>query len=462
MKTSSLALRNLLRNRRRSQTTLAAMIIGLCSILLFGGFSKAITYGLQTSFVQRSSHLQIQHKDYFLYGTGNPTEYGITDYQRIIDTVKEDATLSPMLNVVTPTLVFGGIAGNFSAGVSRTVIGVGMVAEDQDKLREWNDYELILPRRSSPLTGASSDAAMVGNGLARVLRLCGPLKVNNCPTPTSKSEQSAPAVPSDIAALSAIESPTVQESAESRVEILATSARGAPNVAGVSVVKAEDQGLKDLDDIFIAMHLSQAQRLIYGQSEPRVTAISLQLKHTNQMPAARARLKEILATSFKGQTLEVHDFAVLNPLYGQSIAMFGAIFMFISLLIGAIVLFTVGNTMSMAVVERTVEIGTLRSIGLRRNGIKRLFVCEGFLLGLMGSILGVSIALLIAFVLNRSGLTWIAPGRVEPVPLVVNVWGEAKLIMTSAVGLLFVATLSAWWPARKASRMNIVDALRHV
>ena len=67
----------------------------------------------------------------------------------------------------------------------------------------------------------------------------------------------------------------------------------------------------------------------------------------------------------KSDPLEVQDFQTLNPYYGQTVAFFAAIFGFISILIGVIVLFTVGNTMSMAVVERTPEIGTLRAIGLR-------------------------------------------------------------------------------------------------
>ncbi len=65
--------------------------------------------------------------------------------------------------------------------------------------------------------------------------------------------------------------------------------------------------------------------------------------------------------------------------------MFASIFGFISVLIGAIVLFTVTNTMSMAVVERTVEIGTLRAIGLRRGGIRAMFVSEGIVLGCFGA-----------------------------------------------------------------------------
>ncbi|MCW2314448.1 FtsX-like permease family protein [Rhodoferax antarcticus] len=68
--------------------------------------------------------------------------------------------------------------------------------------------------------------------------------------------------------------------------------------------------------------------------------------------------------------------------------MFNTIFGFVFLLIGGIVLFTVSNTMNTAVIERTVEIGTLRATGLRRSGIRRLFVTEGAILGVVGAVLG--------------------------------------------------------------------------
>jgi putative ABC transport system permease protein len=131
-------------------------------------------------------------------------------------------------------------------------------------------------------------------------------------------------------------------------------------------------------------------------------------------------------------------------------------------LIGAIVLFSVGNTMSMAIVERTTEIGTLRAIGLRRVGVRTLFVAEALMLGCIGAVLGVLISLAIAWGVNQAGLTWLPPGRVEPVALNLRVWGEPWLIFGTALALIKVATVSAWWPARRAAKMNIVDALRHV
>ena len=116
-----MAWRNLLRNRRRSLMTLIAMVLGLTSVLLFGGYIKDLTYGMQTDFVTRTGHLQIQHKDYHHLGSGNPEAFGIAQYEALMEWVRNDPVLAPMLTVVTPTLQFGGIAGNFAAGVSRSV-----------------------------------------------------------------------------------------------------------------------------------------------------------------------------------------------------------------------------------------------------------------------------------------------------------------------------------------------------
>jgi putative ABC transport system permease protein len=465
MNTFALALRNLLRNRRRSLTTLLAMIVGLVAILLFGGYSRNVILAMQTGYVQFHGHYQIQRKDYFLYGSGNPAAYGIPGYEWIIETVKRDPVLAPMLTVVTPKMQLSGIAGNFGAGVSKTVLGSGIVVDEQNRMRAWDDYGSMSYARPLALTGTTPDAVVIGTGVARILQLCGPLNVPNCPQPAPKAEASGPQAPDDIAALSALEKPAAPQGDGQNgtaIEMLAANLHGAPNVARLNVVKAENQGLKEVDDVFMIMHLQQAQRLIYGSETPQVTAIQMQLKHTSQMPAAKARLEELLATTFKDAQLEIQDFQTLAPIYGQTIQFFNSVFGFIATLIGVIVLFTVGNTMSMAVVERTVEIGTLRAIGRRRSGIRRMFVCEGLLLGLIGSALGVAIALLFSALINNSGLTWTPPGYVYAYPVKTRVWGESGLILGSVIGMVVVAVISAWWPANRASKMVIVDALRHV
>jgi putative ABC transport system permease protein len=462
-----LALRNLLRNRRRSLATLLAMIVGAHAVLLFGGYSRNITYGLQTDFVKTGGHLQIQRAGYFRYGTGDPAGYSLAHYDRIVDAIRRDPELKPMLEVATPVLHLQGIAGNVDAGVSRTAIAVGVVVDDQNRMRAWNDYDFPVAMPPIALTGTAPDAAVVGTGLARVLQMCGPLQVADCakpsaPAPAGSSAPADAALPADLGALAAAEAPKADASSgRPSVQLLAATARGAPNVADLHVVKAEEQGVKEVDDMYVGLHLAQAQRLVFGNDAPKATAIVVQLKHTSQIPAAKARIEQLLATQFPGEPVEVLDFATLNPFYGQALAMFATLVGFVALLIGAIVLFTVGNTMSTAVMERTVEIGTLRAIGLRRGGIRRLFLCEGLILGVAGAVVGVVTAALIAGVINHSGLTWTPPGR-SPVPLIIRVWGEDAMIGATMIVLMLVAMLSAWWPAGRASRMNVVDALRHV
>lgn len=465
MNTLAVAWRNLLRNRRRSLMTLVAMALGLMAVLLFGGYIRDINYALQSDFVRLSGHLQIQRQDYFRFGSGNPAAYGIRNYERAIAAVRQDPLLAPMLEVLTPTLEFGGIAGNFAAGVSRTVFINGNVVEEQNRMRAWNDYGLRILSRRLPLSGTAPDTAVIGTGVARVLQLCAVLDVPDCTSKGTENEVQGAALPDDIAALVTSGQPHARAAPTTgppRIEILAANARGAPNVAAVSVLRAEFQGIKELDDVYVGLHLPQAQKLIFGAAPPQVTAIVLQFKHTAQIPAARTRLDELLKTTLKDEPLEILDYETLNPFYGQTLGMFAAIFGFISVLIGAIVLFTVTNTMSMVVVERTSEIGTLRAIGLRRSGIRTMFLTEGIVLGCFGALLGIVAALGMAWAINQLGLTWIPPGRIEHVPLAVRVAGENGMMLASAIGLVVVAALSALLPAARASRMNIVDALRHV
>jgi putative ABC transport system permease protein len=465
--TLALALRNLLRNRRRSLATLIALAIGAASILMFGGYSANIRYSLLSSYVRSGGHLQLQYQDFFLYGSGNPTAYGIPGYARIIDEIRADPVLGKMVLVATPTLQFGGIAGNYDEGVSRTIVGTGFVPADVNRMRVWNEFRIILDSPRFVLEGSPPESAIVGVGVARVLLLCKALKVADCPSPAREAAGGGgAALPGDVAALTQLVTPekaATPGSGPPTIELLASTGRGTPNVAALRVVAAEGQGFKELDDVAVILHLEQAQRLVYGRGEPRATAVMVQLRNTSMIPEARRRLGELARKlSPADRPLSVLDFEELNPFYVQTLDLFDTIFGFIFALIAGIVLFTVGNTMAAAVVERTVEIGTVRAVGLRQSGIRRLFMAEGMMLGCAGTLLGAASALAIASVVNALQLTWLPPGSTEPLPLTLMIWGETRLIVGTVLGLMAIAVLSAWLPAYRAARLSIVDALRHV
>jgi putative ABC transport system permease protein len=142
--------------------------------------------------------------------------------------------------------------------------------------------------------------------------------------------------------------------------------------------------------------------------------------------------------------------------------MFGAIFTFIAVVMGVIVLFTVTNTMTMAVVERTTEIGTLRAMGVQRGGVRRQFLVEGLLLGLIGATVGLAMAIVLAAVINGMGLHWTPPGYTNPAPLRLLIWAVPQLLVGAWIALVLMASIAALLPATRAARMTVVNALRHV
>jgi len=503
MKTLQIAFRNIFRNARRSLMTVLAISVSAVSVLLFGGFIFAIMYGMQTSIVQNIGHLHVYQKGYFDFGSGSPGAYGVSRYEEIIGAIKEDPQLKPLVQVVTPTLNVYGIAGNFEAEASKTFLGQGVVPSDGERMKNWDDYKLGERRhhKESGLSDADTEGGVVGIGMARMLQLCDKLQAENCKCNGAEkavkvveaSTRAASASPPEIQpaeqplpqSATQPELQPAQASADGggedfstlaeldiqakagekpdprpKLEILAATVGGAPNVVSLYVNKAVNQGVKEMDDSFIKMHLSLAQRLLYGRGEKKVSGIVVQLKHTRDIPVARARLARFF--SDRHLDLEIRDFRELSPMYGQVISMFGSIFTFISIIMGVIVLFTIVNTMSMSVMERVNEIGTVRALGVQRRGVLRQFLMEGCLLGTLGATIGVGAAVTVALAINAGAVTWIPPNNVEPVPLTILIFENAFLLPGTLVALVVLAVVSSFLPARKASRMAIVDALRHV
>ncbi len=457
-----IAFRNILRNGRRSLMTLLAIAVGGVSIVLFGEFVGFVRASLETNAVQNVGHLTIYRTGFFDYGAGNPAAFGIPDYGRVMKLVADDPAIAPALRVITPTVSLTGIVGNFEIDTSKTFLGTGYVPADRETMRRWDEHGVSSRRllEDSGLRADDESRGVVGVGLARVLGLCGPLHILDCPArpdlsaAVASNAGAAPDVPidADWAAPPASGAP--------RLDLLAATVSGAPNVMSFNVTRAEPQGARELDENFVVMNFTLAQKLLYGRGEPRATGLVLQLHRTEDVPRVRARLASLFADHHLD--LEVRDFAEREPFYKQAVGMFGAIFLFISLIMGVIVLFTVVNTMGTSVVERTSEIGTARAMGLRRGGVRRMFVGEGAILGALGATVGVAIGQLVAIAFNRTGSTWTPPSAAAPVPLEVLTSHAGGLLAGIWLALVITATVAAVVPANRAARLNVVDALRHV
>lgn len=463
MKLLRIAYRNICRNKRRSLMTVLAIAVSTVSVLLFGGNIMSIIYTLQTGYVRGTGHVHIYKLGYSQFGAVNPGAYGMTDYENLLAQIKADPEVKPRLRAAMPFMLLQGIAGNFKAESSQSFLGLGIIPSEFNIFSKWDQYHLQVTKADTSIEFEDKDTTegVIGTGMAQRMKLCRELKIEGCAVDTAaKKPESASGKTEDFSALTAEDFPaeTAPSADVARLDLLAATSGGAPNVVTMTVRKALPFGTKAQNESLILTHLSLAQQLVCGRGAPSVTGIMLQLNRTGDMDAVVKRLREVLPAA----EYEVKPFTEVRPMYKQTISMFATIFGFVAFIMGIIVLFTTINTMSMSVMERVSEIGTARALGLRRSAIMTQFVAEGFLLGVIGATLGTVVALGTSAAINWAELVWIPPDYATPVLLSVHLFLSPFFLPACWLGMVAVTTLSSLLPARNAARMPIVDALRHI
>jgi putative ABC transport system permease protein len=129
-------------------------------------------------------------------------------------------------------------------------------------------------------------------------------------------------------------------------------------------------------------------------------------------------------------------------------------------IIAVIILFSISNTMAMSIVERTSEIGTALALGTPRKRLLTNFLVEAVVLGLFGAALGLILGCAIAAVTSSIGIP------MPPSPGMRHGF-EAGILVTGPLALEAVilgvvpAVVATLYPAWKATRLEIVDALRY-
>ncbi len=208
------------------------------------------------------------------------------------------------------------------------------------------------------------------------------------------------------------------------------------------------------------MHLEDARSLLRIE-EMEVSEVAIRLKSIDQMEDVFNGLKAQLSsmTNKEGKPVfELHTWEKLSPFFNIA-KMIDLMTLFIKVMLVAIVLVSIMNVMIMAVYERINEIGTIAAIGTRPGKILALFVTEGFLLGLLGTISGTIISLIGITAMNLSKLTFNF-GRQTGLELAPTI--DASDIVVTVLIVIFIAVLGSLQPALKAARMDPIAALRHV
>jgi len=211
--------------------------------------------------------------------------------------------------------------------------------------------------------------------------------------------------------------------------------------------------------------LIEETRALYrdrGWGEPsEVSEIAIRLKNPQQQAQVLAEVEAAVADlkNRRGLSIfQVHPWEKFVP-FSKIAKMIDMMTLFIKIILISVVLISIMNVLVMAVYERVREIGTMSAIGTQPGKVLALFLSEGFLLGLVGTLVGIVISVGAVWVLNSVTLTF-SFGRQEGLILAPSI--AAADVLTTAFLTIVVAVLASLQPAWKASRMDPIKALRHV
>jgi putative ABC transport system permease protein len=223
-------------------------------------------------------------------------------------------------------------------------------------------------------------------------------------------------------------------------------------VVGVLSIKGQTTWGQDQDDV-VYVPLTTGQRLLFGQQFPgMVWSISVQATGPDTMNLAEEQIGQLLRQRHRIRANQENDFFIRNLTEAFSAAeesarvmsiLLGAIAS-ISLLVGGI---GIMNIMLVSVTERTREIGIRMAVGARGQDILLQFLVEALVLSLIGGIIGIILGVGASQLISQF-FKW--PTLISPQALILS------FSFAGGVGIFF-----GFYPARKAARMDPIEALRY-
>ena len=216
---------------------------------------------------------------------------------------------------------------------------------------------------------------------------------------------------------------------------------GQQNSAVVNIAGIFELGVRELDARYVYLDLKQAQSLL---SLPGgVTVIDLTVADIFEAENVAAQVGRL--TSLQAESWIKTNAQLMNAISAQSLST-SMIIVFVAISVA----FGIASVLSVSVVQRTREIGILRATGATRQQILRIFLFQGAMFGLLGSVLGSVASYALVWVFNNFG-----PGLFY-IPVSID------LIMLALLLAILTGVLAAAIPARRAAALDPVEAIRHV
>jgi ABC-type lipoprotein release transport system permease subunit len=408
-----LALRNVLRNRRRSIITLIAVTIGIFSYIFMDGMVDAIQNQSIMMLKQiETAHIKVYAKNYWDHRFKEPLDYLVQDYRSIDEKISEMPDVMGVAERIHfPTRIYDG---------RNEMVCTGIAIEVGDGDQKVFNLEDSIVKGEYLQRGEN---AMIGLDLAELFEL----EIGSWLTLEFRDKN------------------------------------GIYDAAQVVITGIFNTGHPDIDSSVVYLPLDFMQDRL--DMEDSVTELAIRLNSEKKLKRFNKELDEMLAKEFNGKetldTLTWEEQAEDFLAYMKTDAVGNYVIVYILLII---IIVGIMNTMLMAVYERVREIGALRALGMQKKTIRRLFITEGALIGAFGSLIGIALGLIVMIIFSTNGINIGEMYSGQDVGYLVKdyIYGNLRLMPFVEAFILgvVVAIIASYLPARGAAKMKPADALR--
>jgi lipoprotein-releasing system permease protein len=213
-----------------------------------------------------------------------------------------------------------------------------------------------------------------------------------------------------------------------------------------------ETGMFQYDNQFVVVSRATAQQFT-GLGDA-VSGIAVRVTDPELAPEVGRRLEQRLGYPYRTLDWQTQNASLFSALELEKLAM-GLIIFFIMV----VAAFNIVGTLTMVVTDKTREIGILQAMGLTAPSVARIFLAQGAIIGLVGTMLGLLGGLAVSYVVDRSGWIRINPAVyfIDHLPVHVELVDVGVVVLSS----LAIAVLATLYPSRSAARLTPVEAIRH-
>ncbi len=400
----AIGFRDLGRNRRRSILTLMAVALGLALVIFLSSFVAGTMEGsLQNSIRLKTGHAQIRALSY----EEEKLSLKWADLLENPDQLTARANGMSEVKAAAPVLWASGVLMTLDDTIRLQVFGIETASEVFDPIRE-----AVVAGQF--LTADDRDGVIIGKHLADKLGI----------------------------------------GVGQKVSLSVNTADGQPDEGIFTVRGLFATGVLGYDDFTVFMPLSKAQA--FTHTSGRASAIIMLLHRQEDAAKVTAALSDTGLSALTWEDLNTVFLEAIQSAMAFYVMMYGIVMMVVAVVIA--------NTLLMAAFERTREIGILAALGMKRRQIMLMFMLEATTMALVGIVLGAGLGSAAALYWGKVG---IYIGEVSASVGNMITYGEVlytRLVLGDVISLatwtLIVILLASLYPARFASRLEPVDALR--